>query len=40
MSNRARVRYIIFGRIISTMDDEFFARGIQLVVDGHEPQAC
>ena len=21
------------------MDDEFFARGIQLVVDGHEPQA-
>ena len=40
MSNRARREGTLsLEEFISTMDDEFFARGIQLVVDGHEPQA-
>lgn len=40
MSNRARREGTLsLEEYISTMDDEFFARGIQLVVDGHEPQA-
>jgi chemotaxis protein MotA len=40
MSNRARREGTLsLEEFLDTIDDEFFARGIQLVVDGHEPQA-
>jgi chemotaxis protein MotA len=40
MSNRARREgTLALEEFIDQLDDEFFARGVQLVVDGHEPQA-
>jgi chemotaxis protein MotA len=40
MSNRARREGTLsLEEFITQLDDDFFARGIQLVVDGHEPQA-
>lgn len=40
MSNRARREGTLsLEEFITQLEDDFFARGIQLVVDGHEPQA-
>ena len=40
MSNRARREgTLALEDFIDTLDDDFFARGVQLVVDGHEPSA-
>ena len=40
MSNRARREGTLsLEEFITQIEDDFFARGIQLVVDGHEPQA-
>ena len=39
MSNRARREGTLsLEEFITQIEDDFFARGIQLVVDGHEPQ--
>lgn len=40
MSNRARREGTLsLEEFVTSIDDDFFSRGVQLVVDGHEPQA-
>jgi chemotaxis protein MotA len=40
MSNRARREgTLALEEFVDTLDDDYFSRGVQLVVDGHEPSA-